>query len=571
MLSHFGNPQFRNASTRIANRSPPQFSKTLDLFENSLQDNSRPGDFIDESSWLQERNQWFTLALLVSGLTQTGIAMRNWIAATIYLLTIVAGFAQHETCAAMQQHAVEAKTARPNVLYISVDDLNNWVGYLKGHPQVQTPNLDRVAKRGIAFTNAHCTTPLCRPSRTAILTGLSETQTKVYSNGDKFDHEEYTLLPQYFADHDYITYGAGKIYHSKINKNIFQNAYDTEQRWSPFGSKDVLYTERELPSKGTANPYHLIQNGPGGRSFVLPFNRMSSERAPKSAKGESFDWVGFDLPDEAFGDGKITDWAIKQLKNHDVERPFFIGLGFYRPHIPLYAPKKYFDLYPLESIQLPKVLEDDLLDIPEPGKERALDAVTAGTHQHVIAHKQWKEAVQAYLACISFVDSQVGELLDFLDSSPHANNTIIVLFSDHGWHLGEKQAWGKYTGWIHSTNTPFIICPPDSGVVSLCDEPVSLLDIYPTLIDMAGLPKRNLDGVSLVPLLENPDLNTQRVVKTHFQKGNYSLINKEWHFIHYKDGGEELYDIQKDPKEFFNLIDSREYLSIIEKLKENVR
>ena len=461
--------------------------------------------------------------------------------------------------------------AKPNILYISIDDLNNWIGYLEGHPQVKTPNIDRLVSRGIAFTSAHCTTPICKASRTAILTGLSETKTKVYSNGDKFSSTDYTLLPQYFAEHGYETYGAGKIHHSNINKKIFQTAYDPEQRWSPFDKKEILYTKKELPSKGTANPRHVIKKGPGGKAYVMPFNRMPSERAPKSTKGESFDWHAFDLPDDAFGDGKITDWAIDQLKNHNTEKPFFIGLGYYRPHIPLYAPKKYFDLYPLESIQLPEVRADDLADIPEPGRKRALAAVTAGTHKHVMAHNQWRQAVQAYLACISFIDSQIGELLDYLDKSPHAKNTIIVVFSDHGWHLGEKQAWGKYSGWIHSTHVPFIICPPDSAVNSLCDEPVSLLDVYPTLIDMAGLPKRKLDGVSLVPLLENPSLSTQRVVKTHIGEGNYSLINKQWHLIHYKEGDEELYDIQKDPMEFDNIIGNREYHSVIEKLKKHVR
>lgn len=460
---------------------------------------------------------------------------------------------------------------KPNVLYISVDDLNNWVGYLDGHPQVKTPNMDRLVDRGVAFTNAHCTTPICKASRTAILTGFSETKTGVYSNGDKWNSDDYTLLPQYFAANEYITYGAGKIHHTNINKKMFQNAFQTQQRWSPFESKDVSYTEKELPSKGTTNPQHFIENGPGGKSYVLPFNQMSSERAPKNPKGESFDWKGFDLPDEAFGDGKITSWAIEQLQNHTTEKPFFMGLGYYRPHIPLYAPQKYFDLYPLESIQLPEVIADDLSDIPSPGVKRALSAVTAGTHKHVIAHDQWKNAVQAYLACISFVDSQIGELLDYLDNSPHAKNTIIVLFSDHGWHLGEKQAWGKFSGWIHSTNTPFIICPIDSQESSLIKEPVSLLDIYPTLIDMAGLPKSNLDGVSLSPLLKNPAMKTGRVVKTYFGEGNFALINKQWHYIHYKEGDEELYNITKDQMEFDNLIENSVHRSVIDDLKENVQ
>ena len=458
-----------------------------------------------------------------------------------------------------------------NVLYISIDDLNNWVGYLKGHPQVKTPNIDRLTNRGIAFTQAHCSSPLCMPSRTAILSGQREQDTKVFTNDDDFAHKDYVLIPQYFAENNYITYGTGKIHHKRINDDIFHHDYWTQQRWSPFSGSEVEYSEAELASKGTDQPGHTIKNGPGGKTYVLPFNRMPSERSPDNPKGESFDWASFDLPDEAFGDGKITAWAIEKLKDHDPGKPFFMGVGYYRPHIPLYAPKKYFDQYPIESVRLPNVKPDDLNDIPAPGRERALSAVTAGTHDHVLAHNQWKKAVQAYLACISFVDAQIGKLLDYLDESPYADNTIIVLFSDHGWHLGEKKAWGKMTPWIHSSNTPFIISPAGKRPGKLCHEPVSLLDIYPTLLDMAGLPKRHLDGVSLAPLISNPSIETQRTVKTNVGKDTYALSNKTWRYIHYENGGEELYNIKKDPFEFDNLIGEGDYSAIISELKENIR
>ena len=185
---------------------------------------------------------------------------------------------------------------------------------------------------------------------------------------------------------------------------------------------------------------------------------MSSERSPDDKKGESFDWSAFDLPDDAFGDSKIVDWATQHIETHGSQTPFFMAVGFYRPHIPLYAPAKYFDLYPLESIQLPMTTPNDLADVPITGRQRALSAVTAGTHAHVMQNGQWAKAVQAYLASISFVDHQVGRLIDCLKRTAHADNTLIVLFSDHGWHLGEKQAWGKQTGWIHSTQVPLIFC-----------------------------------------------------------------------------------------------------------------
>lgn len=457
---------------------------------------------------------------------------------------------------------------KPNILWISIDDLNNWVGYLKGHPQAQTPNIDRLSQRGISFTNAHCTTALCKPSRTAILTGLKEEKTGVYSNGSKFDPKKFTLLPQYFSQHGYKTFGAGKIHHSKINDNLFQEAFNCEQRWSPFTSSQSHYTDEELKTKGSNHPAHHIKNGPGNRSYTLPFNKMPSERAPNNKSGESFDWAPFDLDDEAFGDGKITSWAIAQLKKHDSSKPFLMSVGYYRPHIPLYAPQKYFELYPLESLSLPPHLENDLDDIPSAGKKRALSAVTAGTHQHTIKHEQWKKAVQAYLACISFVDAQIGKLLDYLEQSPYADNTVIVLFSDHGWHLGEKSAWGKLTGWIHSTQVPLIICPTDATKGKLCNEPVSLIDLYPTLINLSGIPQKQLDGISLTPLLQNPNLSSDRVVRTEIGKGNFSLINKEWHYIEYEDGGKELYNRIKDPLEYHNLANNKEFQPVILKLKE---
>lgn len=463
---------------------------------------------------------------------------------------------------------------KSHVLFISIDDLNNWVGYLNQHPQAKTPNLDRLTQRGVAFTAAHCTTPICKASRTAFLTGLRETKTGVYTNDDKFDHTTYTMLPEYFAAHGYTTYGAGKVHHQNINDEIFQFGFEPEQRWSPFTRKQSNYTADELPSKGSAHPRHVITSGPGGRDYVMPFNRMPSERTPDHPKGESSDWMAFDLPDSAFGDGQITDWALAHLEAHDPDQPLFLALGYYRPHMPLYAPRKYFDLHPLESIRLPEVGPDDLSDIPAPGLRRIFSALTAGsaaTHQHIVSHDQWKPAVQAYLACISFIDAQIGRVLDYLETSPYATNTTIVLFSDHGWHLGEKQAWGKMTGWVHSTQIPLIIAAPTMAQGERCNEPVSLLDLYPTLIHLNNLPEKELDGASLVPLLEEPNRKTDRVVKTVVGRGNYTLSNQAWRYIHYADGSEELYHLETDPREYTNLIETGDYSAIIAKLHSNTR
>ncbi len=484
-------------------------------------------------------------------------------------LCLISLLSSHVLYGAHDVETDDQKPLYPNVLFISVDDLNNWVGYLKGHPQVRTPNIDRLVQRGVAFTNAHCTTPLCQPSRTAVLTGLTANETNVYGNGDTFDYRSYTMLPQYFAAHGYSTYGTGKIHHKKsVTHAIFQETYTPEQRWSPFDSDDVDYTKKELKSKASPNPCHMIEDGPGGKRYVLPFNRMPSERSPHEKKGESFDWAAFDLPDAAFGDSKIVDWSIKKMMTHESDDPpFFMAVGFYRPHIPLYAPQPYFDHYPLADLCLPETRADDLQDVPVAGKLRALNAVTAGTHAHVMKHTQWKHAVQAYLASISFIDHQVGRLLDYLDESPHTKHTIVVLFSDHGWHLGEKQAWGKQSGWIHSTQVPLIVWSPLTTANHICHETVSLLDLYPTLVDLAGLPPRELHGVSLMDLLSNPSAETPRVVTTYITTDDYVLSSKQWRYIRYGDGGEELYDIIQDPREYHNLATNPSLKNTITDLK----
>lgn len=459
---------------------------------------------------------------------------------------------------------------KPNIIMISIDDLNTWVGYAGGHPQAITPNIDKLADRGVAFLDAHCTSPLCNPSRSSLLSGLREEKTGIFNNSQKFNLRKFELLPKYFEKNGYSTYGTGKLHHQHNNKIFCQEAFNPQQRWSPFQNpKLVLYSKEEQDSKGSANPRHVITNGPGGKDYILPFNRMPSDRAPKRNSGESFDWHAFDLEDKDFGEGMVTEWAIEKLKNHDKDKPFFMGLGYYRPHIPLYAPKKYFDLYPLDKIQLPKVMENDLDDLPEIGRKWALEAVTAGLHSSTVKHNQWKNAVQAYLACVSFVDAQIGKVLEYVDNSPYANNTIIVLFSDHGWHLGEKQHWGKWTGWDISTRVPFIIVPAGAAKNPNCKQPVSLLDIYPTLIEMAGLPQKELDGVSIAGLIKNPAQETGRTVRTLFDKGNFTLANSKWRYIRYKDGSEELYNRVQDPDEFHNLAEKEEYREVIEMMRKS--
>ncbi len=450
----------------------------------------------------------------------------------------------------------------PNVLFIAIDDLNDWVGCLGGHPQVKTPNIDALAKRGMLFTNAHCASPACNPSRAAIFSGRYAENTGIWSNESPRlpDHRpDLKLLPVAFKDSGYATLGTGKMLHggAKSNRQIFEEIFVPEQRWSPLERAQTDYAEEELSTKRTDNPRHVVER-PGMEPIVLPLNGMPSDRAPDNPKGESFDWGPWDVPDSEMGDAQITDWAIEQIEEV-FSKPFFMGVGYYRPHIPLWVPKSYFEEYPVETVQLPAIFDGDLTDLSSIGKRFALEAYTGGSHSTVQRFGEWRDAVAGYLACVSFVDHHVGRLTQALENSPYRDNTWIVLWSDHGWHLGEKQHWGKWTGWERSTRVPLIIVPPKimsnwTGPGSVCDQPVSLIDLYPTLAEVCDLESvPALDGQSLVPLLKNPNHKTDRAVMTTFGEGNTTLRTSRWRYIRYEDGSEELYDHDSDPNEFENL------------------
>ncbi len=447
---------------------------------------------------------------------------------------------------------------RPNVLFIAVDDLNDWVGCLGGHPQAETPNIDELARRGMLFSNAHCAAPACTPSRASLFTGQMPQNTGVWSNdGPKLNRlrRDPFLLPDSFSRSGYRTLGTGKL---GPNKSCFQKFYSVHQRWSPLSSEAVEYTPDELLSKGSDNPRHVVTVR--NQQYVLPLNRMPSDRTPLDTKGESFDWGPFDVPDNDFGDTQITNWAIKQLRAGST-KPLFLAVGYYRPHQPLWAPRRFFERFINDPAALPVVLEDDLEDLGKSARRWAVEPVTSGTHKTVRRFHQWRAAVEGYLACVSYVDHEIGRLLTALDESSIAENTLIILWSDHGWHLGEKQHWGKWTGWERSTRVPLIVVPPRSSQKKLaasgqrCDRPVNLIDLYPTLIQFCGLenPPHKLDGQSLVPLLEKPDSTAERSSITMFGPGNASLRTDRWRFIRYADGSEELYDLTQDPREWVNL------------------
>ena len=410
-----------------------------------------------------------------------------------------------------------AGESRPNVLFIAVDDLNDWTGCLGGHPGVKTPHLDALAGRGVLFTHAYCAAPACNPSRAALMTGIRPSTSGIYHNPQPWRKspvlENAVTIPQHFMAHGYKAMGSGKIYHGR-----FPDPPSWDEYW---------------PSK--------LQ--------TMPASPLRKEKAPGS-KGH-FDWGPVDVPNGEMGDWQVADWVIDQLgKEHD--KPFFLGCGFYRPHLPWYVPQKYFDLYPLDAITLPNVKEDDLDDVPAAGRKMAKPD---GDHARVLEHNAWRQAVQGYLASISFMDDCVGRVIAALDKSPHRDNTVVVLWSDHGWHLGEKLHWRKFALWEEAThNVLLFVAPGTTQSAGRCDAPVNLLDIYPTLVELCELPsKKELEGISLVPLLKNPGAEWERPALTTHGRNNHSIRSKRWRYIRYADGTEELYDHSVDEMEWENL------------------
>jgi arylsulfatase A-like enzyme len=439
----------------------------------------------------------------------------------------------------------------PNVLFLAVDDLNDWVGCLGGHPQARTPNIDRLASRGVLFENAHCAAPLCHPSRTAIMTGLRPSTTGVYGNLNWFrdlpKYQDWVTLPQYFRQHGYLAWGGGKLYHQAHGK------FSDAEAW------DHVYSTRT----GTLPP-------PEGERYRHGL-RPKFESNPILAR--LIDWGPTDHPIEANPDWKTADGAARFLQR-DHDKPFFLGCGIYLPHLPWYAPKEFFEMHPLEDIQLPPHHPDDFGDIPAIGKRMG------GAHlNHIRESGKWKEAVQGCLAADSFADACVGHVLDALEKSHYRNNTIIMLWGDHGYDVGEKKI-AKSALWEQTTRTPLIIHVPETlrdsrwkNSATICKHPVSLLDLYPTLINLCGLPANEKnEGRSLAPLVRNPETDWPwpAVIthSPHWLGTNHALRSKRWHYINYSDGGEELYDVISDPFQWYNLSNEPDHAAVKEELKQ---
>jgi choline-sulfatase len=443
--------------------------------------------------------------------------------------------------------------AKPNVLFIAIDDQNDWIGHMGGHPLAKTPNLDRLAARGTTFLNAHCQSPLCNPSRTSLLLGLRPTTTGIYGLSPWFrtlpEWKDRVTLPQHFENDGYRTLATGKIYHGGTGGGGGKGKGKGKAKNGE--AKPEFQITAPYGGVGTKPPQKLIPATPMGNNPLM-------------------DWGVWPLDndDTQKGDYQVASWAVEQIKSAPKDQPFFLAAGFFLPHVPCYATQKWFDLYPDDDSVLPKILEDDRADtprfswylhwfLPEPRLK------------WVRENDQWRNLVRSYLACTSFTDAQIGRLLDALHESGQADNTIVVVWGDHGWHLGEKGITGKNTLWDRGTKVPLIFAGPGVKAGQRSTQPAELLDIYPTLVELCGLSARSdLEGISLTPQLQDAAAKRERPAITSHNQGNHGVRSEHWRYIHYADGSEELYDVHADPNEWTNLAAKPEHAAVIAEHKK---
>ncbi len=443
----------------------------------------------------------------------------------------------------------EAQDKKPNVLFIAIDDLNDWTGMLKGNPQAKTPHMDALASKGMVFTNAHCAAPACGPSRAAIMSGISPATSGNYINKGSIKNNSIlnnsVLMPEFFQQNGYYVAGSGKLFHGAHFKDEIQGRGFDE--YAPSKTQDLFPFETRLSSP-------------------RPMSGMTKGVTPYT------DWGPYhaDVTLADTNDGKTAMWAEEKLLEGELKEPFFLGAGIFQPHLPNYAPQEYFDRFPLDEIEHPEgYLQGDLIDVPAAHSKQA----------HIASGKairnagQWKHAIQAYLACTAMTDDLVGQIVGALENSKYADNTIIVLWSDHGFQLGEKDRWAKYSLWERATRVNMVWMAPgvtEPGATST--KPVNLLDIYPTLASLTGHepPEDQLEGNDLSILMKDPEASWDNTTVTSFGYKNYGVRSERYRYIVYEDGSEELYDHEKDKWEWTNLAHSPEYSDIKEMLRKGI-
>jgi arylsulfatase A-like enzyme len=441
----------------------------------------------------------------------------------------------------------------PNIVMIAVDDLNNWISALGG--PARTPNMDRLASSGTLFRNAYCVVPACNPSRVALMTGLRPETTGQYENEGNFrqkraGNEDILTLPQRLRAIGYRTAAAGKVFHHARGVNSIANPL----------SDPVSWDEQYIGGTGTGGTARYVDANGWAKWLGGERGDIKNEYGLKSSL-----WGPIEQRKEETNDWKTARFSAEFiLRTHD--RPYFLACGIFRPHAPLLAPREYFDLYPLDKVHVPYLPPEDFDDIPAIARENW----STPLFRRMRDAGEWQRAVQAYLACTTFADDCVGQVLDAIELSPDRDNTIIVLVGDHGWQLGHKERWEKFSLWKQATNTAFIFSAPGMpGGAS--DRAVSFLDIVPTVLELVGTDTPDeLEGVSLVPLLRDPLAPRDVPAVVTYMPGNHSVIHEHWNYIVYADGSEELYDHRSDPAEHENLIGRPDAKRIVERLRRYI-
>ena len=439
---------------------------------------------------------------------------------------------------------------KTDIVFIIVDDLNDWVGVMGGHPQSKTPNIDYLAARGVLFTNAHCNAPQCGPSRASLLQGIYPRSTGKYFNVAK-------KMP-FFKDQPLK---------GIMSKNPPEDPFDFHKH---FMKNNYRVVSGGKVDHGNIKGVDSVFNRPKEiKEFTDKRVNLWGEGGPQNVK------------DSQTGDYKVAQWAISEW-NKVTGEPLLMTVGIFRPHRPFNAPKEYFEKFPLDSIKLPAVPDfDDLADLPEYGKALARsnahkDLFKPRTLHEQILHlggkDEWKYMVQSYLACINYADTQIGLLLEALKKNPRGNDTVIILTSDHGWNLGEKEHWCKAALWRQTTRVPYIVFAPGTAKPGAVNkQPISHVDIYPTLCDFAGISKpKHLEGQSILPLLKDPAVKRDAAF-VNYGPENTAAQSERYRYILYEDGSEELYDHEKDPHEWTNQAKNPEYSETKKEMNKAVK
>lgn len=442
---------------------------------------------------------------------------------------------------------------RPNVLFLISDDLNNCLGCY-GHPLVETPNIDRLAARGVRFDRAYCQFPLCGPSRNSMLTGLYPNSSGILRNAEIFRQTvpRQISLPQAFRRNGYFAARIGKLYHYNVPTSVGTDGHDDPGSW-----------ELEL------NPAGVDRLEEEPHIFTLTAGRF----------GGTLSWYASPKEDRYHTDAiqaADAEWVLERCARQK-DRPFFLSVGFFRPHTPYVAPKHYFERYTKSEMPLVQGVEEDQKDVP------ALGLASYKREQDKLTDDLRRECIQAYFASISFMDAQVGRVLDALDRHGFAENTIVVFTSDHGYHLGEHGLWQKQSLFEESARVPLIIAAPSVGTTgAVARAPVGLIDLYPTLTELCGVDApTNLQGQSLVPMLRDPETKGRGWALTQVMRGGgggrrvfgYSLRTPRWRYTEWDEGnrGRELYDHDSDPKELTNLADAAAHAGTVAQLSAQLR